>query len=128
MATCSDQRSVYLITYSRADLMIVSTREEFADIWVKAFGEDVVKQWACCCEKNKESDEVHFHLALKLKKVKRWKMATRIVVDKNYAKILIKPLTPAATTPVHPAIVPQYFKRCSSITRIVIFGVNGQSY
>ena len=62
------------------NLVYISTREEFADIWVKAFGEDVVKQWACCCEKHKESDEVHFHLALKLKKVKRWKMARDKVI------------------------------------------------
>lgn len=77
---CSNQRSVYLITYSRADLQKISTREEFADVWVKAFGEEIVKQWACCCEKHKENEEVHYHLALKLKRVKRWKMARDHVI------------------------------------------------
>ena len=70
MAGCSDQRSVYLITYSNADLDKIKTREEFAELWTNAFGEDIVKQWACCCEKHKENDKVHFHLALKLKRVR----------------------------------------------------------
>ena len=83
MSTCSDQRSTNLITYSRADLDKVSSREEFADIWVKAFGLDLVKQWACCCEKHKESDEVHFHLAIKLNRVKRWKMVRDQVIRES---------------------------------------------
>lgn len=74
MAECSDQRQVYLVTYSRADLEKVKTREDFADIWVRAFGREVVQQWACCCEKHKEEpQQVHFHLSIKLKTVRRWK-------------------------------------------------------
>ena len=83
MATCSDQRSVYLITYSCADLTKVATREKFAEIWVKAFGEELIKQWACCCEKHKENDEVHFQLALKLKRVRRWKLVRDKVIREN---------------------------------------------
>ena len=78
-ATCSNQRSVYLITYSNADLNKVKSREEFAEIWVNAFGSDNVRQWACSCEKHKVSDTVHYHLALKLNRVKRWKMAKESV-------------------------------------------------
>ena len=81
MAGCSDQRSVYLITYSKADLDKIKTREEFAELWTNAFGEDIVKQWACCCEKHKENDKVHFHLALKLKRVRRWKLVKQKVID-----------------------------------------------
>lgn len=83
MSACSDQRSVYLITYSRADLDKVKTREEFAEIWVQAFGKDLIKQWACSCEKHKEDDAVHYHLALKLKRVKRWKLARENVIRQH---------------------------------------------
>ena len=83
MAECSDQRSVYLITYSDADLEKIKTREEFAALWRKAFGEDIVKQWACCCEKHQEGDKVHFHLALKLKRVRRWKMVKQKVINET---------------------------------------------
>ena len=74
MAGISEQRSVYLITYSNADLEKIDSREQFAELWVNAFGTEMVKQWACCCEKHQEEENVHFHLALKLKRVRRWKM------------------------------------------------------
>ena len=79
-AECSDQRSVYLITYSRADLSKVETREDFAQIWLQAFGENSVQQWACCCEKHAEGDGVHFHLAIKFKKIRRWKKVKEDVI------------------------------------------------
>ena len=40
---CSD-KSVYLITYSQVDLDKVPTREALAEMFVKAFGEDVVQK------------------------------------------------------------------------------------
>ena len=45
---CCD-KSMYLITYSQVDLDKVPTREALAEMFVKAFGEDVVQQsaWAC---------------------------------------------------------------------------------
>ena len=42
---CYD-KSMYLITYSQVDLDKVPTREALAEMFVKAFGEDVVQQWA----------------------------------------------------------------------------------
>lgn len=68
---CSD-RSVYLITYSQADLNKVPTREAFAEMFVDAFGQDVVKQWVCGCERHQDGG-LHFHLALKLNRMRRWK-------------------------------------------------------
>ena len=59
---CTD-RSVYLITYSKADTQKVETREQFSSIFIEAFGESVVQQWVCSREKHKE-EGVHFHLAL----------------------------------------------------------------
>ena len=42
---CYD-KSMYLIIYSQVDLDKVPTREALAEMFVKAFGEDVVQQWA----------------------------------------------------------------------------------
>ena len=57
-------RSVYLITYSQADLSTFSTRESFAQAIVEKFrshGAEVTR-WACCKENHVE-EEVHYHLA-----------------------------------------------------------------
>ena len=78
------RRSVYLLTYSNADLEIIPTRRQFANIWVNAFGPEFVSQWACCLENHKEeSEKVHFHLALKLNRSKRWKMVKDQVVRES---------------------------------------------
>ena len=67
-------RSVYLITYSQADLTKFPSRETFAEAVTQKFGSnpgiDVVN-WVCCMEKHQRKGE-HYHLALKLNKVKRW--------------------------------------------------------
>ena len=66
-------RSVYLITYSQADLSKFSSREHFAAAVVKSFksGTANVLQWCCSREKHKKSGE-HYHLALKLDRNQRW--------------------------------------------------------
>jgi len=75
----SFQSSVYLITYSRADMEKVPNREKFAEIVIDAF-EKVnvakVQQWVVCIE-NHEQSEVgqstkHYHMALKLNQRMRW--------------------------------------------------------
>ena len=48
---CCD-KSMYLIIYSQVDLYKVPTREALAEMFVKAFGEDVVQQWAWACVKH----------------------------------------------------------------------------
>ena len=58
----STRRSVYLITYSKADLEIVPTRQEFAKIWVDGFGRRFVTHWACCLEKHQDEEKEHYHL------------------------------------------------------------------
>ena len=40
----SDGRSVYLITYSQAHCQKIKSREDFAELFVRALGEDIVKQ------------------------------------------------------------------------------------
>ena len=66
-----DNRLVYLITYSQANLNKFSSREEFAEALVLAFSnENNVMQWCCCLEDHEDGGK-HYHMAIKLKK-KRW--------------------------------------------------------
>ena len=64
-------RSVYLITYSQA--AEEWTRESFSNAVVRAFenAEARVRQWVCAKEPHQDGG-VHFHLALKLHRQKRW--------------------------------------------------------
>ena len=68
-------RTVYLVTYSSADLNKVPTRACFAEIIVKEFNKnglyDRVEYWASAKEKHK-TEGYHYHLAIKLKGVYRW--------------------------------------------------------
>ena len=76
-------RSVYLITYSQADLSRFPTREKFATDVVNAFNEGKVKvkSWVCCREAHKEGG-LHYHLAIKLARAKRWKsIKNRLVAE-----------------------------------------------
>lgn len=69
-------RSVYLLTYSQADLNIFPDRESFAS----AVSEAILKcdgprakliQWTCSQESHKKRGK-HYHMAIKLEKIKRW--------------------------------------------------------
>ena len=68
-------RSIYLITYSRADLSRYATRQEFASTVQEAFRQTSkcsdLLQWACSRENHKE-EGVHYHMAVKLCKLRRW--------------------------------------------------------
>ena len=77
-------RSVYLITYSQADLTKVSTRESFAHKVKEAFQssqpndssvsiteQSLVEHWVCCQEPHREGGH-HYHLAVKLRHRHRW--------------------------------------------------------
>ena len=70
-------RSVYLITYSQADESVASSREEFARKVVHAFVEcyggvsGVVETWVCSQENHATAGH-HFHMAVKLKRPRRW--------------------------------------------------------
>ena len=71
-------RSVYLITYSQADLVKFPTREELARVTEESFstGAANVVQWECCRDKHSKSRE-HYHLAIKLDRNQRWMMSKR---------------------------------------------------
>lgn len=81
MTECSNQQCIYLITYSGVDLNRVKSREDFSALWTKAFGEDMIKQWACYFANHKESGQLHFHLCLKPRRLRRWKSLKPNVID-----------------------------------------------
>ena len=69
-------RRVYLITYSQADTTKVPSRERFAEMVLEGFElrnvcDSAGEQWACCLEHHRTGG-VHFHMAIKLSKPRRW--------------------------------------------------------
>ena len=76
-----DNRLVYLITYSQANLNKCSSREEFAEALVLAFSNgNNVMQW-CCCLEDHEDGEKHYHMAIKLEKKQRWLKVKRFLLE-----------------------------------------------
>ena len=81
-------RRVYLITYSQADTTKVSSRQRFAEIVVEAFqlrqvsNESTVQQWACCLELH-QTGGIHFHMAIKLRRPRRW-LSVRQFIHTRY--------------------------------------------
>ena len=72
------QRQVYLITYSRANLTAFPSREIFATAIVNAFEKSTaakVLHWVVSAELHNDCDEergTHYHMAVKLTKKTRW--------------------------------------------------------
>ncbi len=79
MATApKNARSVYLITYSQANLEIVDTREKFVQIVLEAFSQgsstsasNLITRW-CCSQEHHEDGNIHYHMGIKLQRQKRW--------------------------------------------------------
>ena len=83
----SDQpKSTYLVTYSRADDTKIEGREHFARVVVDAFNHDgnreKVVHWSCCKEIHANGGH-HYHLAIKLNGVYRWKQVKFRVMLKH---------------------------------------------
>ena len=78
-------RSVYLITYSQADVLKVRSRKMFADLICEEFNRDdvdtVVDQWAVAAELHK-TEGIHYHCSIKLRKVRRWKQVRANLLKK----------------------------------------------
>lgn len=67
-------RSVYLITYSQADILKVPSRERFGEIIAAEFNrsnDDIVKHWVSAAELHAKGG-IHYHCAIKLKCPRRW--------------------------------------------------------
>ena len=78
----SATRSVYLVTYSLANLEKFPARNEFAKAIIASFtqGSARVLQWCCSVENHRDSGK-HYHMALKLNKVQRWLPSKRYVSE-----------------------------------------------
>lgn len=89
------QRSVYLITYSKADEEIIPSRESFAcvilDAWSTVMDNPVV-QWVVSKEKHNNVEEGsesswHYHMAIKLEKKCRWLQVRNILQTRYNVKV-----------------------------------------
>ena len=102
MATCglsaaSLQSEVYLITYSRADLVSFPTREVFADAVLEAWDKTCkskVLHWVVSKEQHGDSDnsnrfhsQFHYHMALKLDKKSHWLRARNYLETTSGIKV-----------------------------------------
>ena len=70
-------RSVYLITYRQADLSTFPDRQSFADAVCEAVlncegPKSKVIQWTWCQENHKKQGKQHYHMVIKLNKIKSW--------------------------------------------------------
>lgn len=88
------QSLVYLITYSRADLDKVSSRETFAMIIANAFQQVAqveVNHWVVCKESHAETSEsensTHYHMALKLNKRSRWSRVRQYIQNHHDIRV-----------------------------------------
>ena len=70
-------RTVYLVIYSQADAVKVSSREQFAKMVCDEFErevdqESVIVKWACAAEIHIRTRGFHYHLALYLSSQRCW--------------------------------------------------------
>lgn len=77
-------RTVYLVTYSQADLTKFPTRNDFANAVVESFTSESVSvlQWCCSTEMHKKSGE-HYHMCLKLSRNQRW-LSSKTFLNKKF--------------------------------------------
>ena len=78
--------SIYLVTYSQANLEIVPSRTDFATLVKDAFENTgghntLVQQW-CCCREEHQDGNPHYHVAIKLNMQRRWSSERKYIVEK----------------------------------------------
>ena len=75
-------RRTYLVTYSQADIRKFPTRKGFGKCIKKHFnsgsGKVKVQHWACAKEKH-QNGGIHYHVALKLIDLRRWRSVKEII-------------------------------------------------
>lgn len=89
-----EQRLVYLVTYSRADLEKIPNREAFAEMvslaWMEMAGVKVV-QWVVARELHADAEATeshsHYHMAMKLEKRARWLKVRKFLDDRYGVKV-----------------------------------------
>ena len=75
-------RKVYLITYSQVDEELFPTRRSFVDAVLQSFNDCNVVQWCCSLEQH-ISAGVHYHVAIKLDRNKRWISSKRFLLERR---------------------------------------------
>ena len=83
----------YLITYSKADVILIPDRQAFARFVIRHFrgknwkegDRDIIDKWAVSAESHLQTRGFHYHMALSLKSGKRWQS-----IDKEMVKGGIK--------------------------------------
>lgn len=75
-------RSVYLLTYSQADLDLFPDKESFAEAILDscAVTSIGIKQWVCCREPHVDGGQ-HYHMAIKFARCLRWLPIRKSVQD-----------------------------------------------
>ena len=73
-------RKVYLITYSQVEKELFPTRRSFVDAVVQSFNKSNVVQWCCSLEQH-ISTGIHYHMAIKLDRNKRWISSKRFLLE-----------------------------------------------
>ena len=75
---------MYLVTYSQANLQKFATRRAFAECVVDAFrqtGPGVM--YGVCCRETHKNNGKHYHIAVKLERLRRWKLGKNYLKDKH---------------------------------------------
>ena len=82
---CRSVRRVYLITYSRADLVKFPTRRSFAHAVLASFSgvPASIQQWCCSQEEHQSSTGKHYYMAIKFDKNQRWLSSKRYLLKNN---------------------------------------------
>ena len=84
--------SIYLLTYSQADVFVVPTREEFARAVLDSFknadpcSHCEVVQWVCRQELHRDGG-IHYHMAVKLRARRGWLKVRNYMDDKLSIKV-----------------------------------------
>ena len=83
----SNTKTVYLVTYSQADVVKVPNHERFAEIVSNAFqspkdNTPLVQKWVRWAETHNQTRGFHFHLAFHLKKLRRWSNVRKRLADR----------------------------------------------
>ena len=84
-------RSVYLVTYSKANAEIIASSDSFALVVLDSFNnadpscKTEVVQWVCSEERH-QSEEIHYHMAVKLDRNHRWLKSAELCREKAWSE------------------------------------------
>lgn len=83
-----NSKETFLITYSQADVLKVPDRASFGRLLADTFnsmekdGGIIVNRWTCGAETHSQTSGFHYHLAMEMKKPRRWIMVRRCLEER----------------------------------------------